>query len=344
MVINITKNGSMIELFCKEHEAPVKYDCKEKKIYSFTGREVKRLPPCANKSSYFATRTNIDYVINYVLDAIKGISWHYSLEAIEPYLPYANLIDSDFPHECPKGYINYVLKNNLRFNRKSFNAFQDYCLIKNLSKDDKEFYTWFTRMLNGHNYRLDNIITKETIVPYIKIMRVSVKRFYFDFRSEFREFCNACHMVGTDWIKIANTERDISFNAKEIKDYCDRAKNERIRKTERKIDFLQELDFGDFIVKVPQSIEDLQDEGKQQSNCVGHYYNDKITAGVDIIYFVRKKENPSKSHMTCRYNVENGRTVEYRFQFNNAVGSNTAEGELVRVIDALIYDELRKEG
>lgn len=58
------------------------------------------------------------------------------------------------------------------------------------------------------------------------------------------------------------------------------------------------------------------DEGKQQNNCVGSFYNDNILCGRDYIYFIRRKDNPKKSVATARYNVNAGKTIELKEKNN----------------------------
>ena len=93
-----------------------------------------------------------------------------------------------------------------------------------------------------------------------------------------------------------------------------------------------------YIIKVPQSIDDLVDEGQQQNNCVGYYYNDNIVDNKDLIYFIRKKDKPKKSYVTCRYNINRRETVEHRYV------NNHYESELKNIrdfIDGIINDNLQ---
>lgn len=77
--------------------------------------------------------------------------------------------------------------------------------------------------------------------------------------------------------------------------------------------------FDNYIVVVPQTYEDLADEGKQQNNCVGHYYNDSILAGENLILFIRHSNSPKKSYITCRYNIEKQDIVECKYKNNQNV-------------------------
>ena len=80
--------------------------------------------------------------------------------------------------------------------------------------------------------------------------------------------------------------------------------------------------FDDYIVVVPQTYEDLADEGKQQNNCVGHYYNDSILRCENLILFIRRSNSPKKSYITCRYNIKKQNIVECKYKNNQDVYGN----------------------
>ena len=96
--------------------------------------------------------------------------------------------------------------------------------------------------------------------------------------------------------------------------------------------------FGNYIVVVPQNVMDLIDEGFQQNNCVGYYYNDSIERGDNCIFFLRKKDRLEKSYITCRYSVNNKEVVEARYKNNRDIDS--ADKEIVYNINNFINDNI----
>lgn len=70
---------------------------------------------------------------------------------------------------------------------------------------------------------------------------------------------------------------------------------------------------------VPTTLKELIDEGEQQHNCVGSYYNNFMSEGNGFIYFIRKKNEPEKSYITCCFNMHTKETVEARYKFNDKV-------------------------
>ena len=83
---------------------------------------------------------------------------------------------------------------------------------------------------------------------------------------------------------------------------------------------------------------DLIDEGFQQNNCVGYYYNDSIENGDNCIFFLRKKDKPEKSYITCRYCVDDKEVVEARYKNNRDIDS--ADEKIVYRINNFINDNI----
>lgn len=138
-----------------------------------------------------------------------------------------------------------------------------------------------------------------------------------------------------------DTNRDIGYNNKIIEKFVNKAKNAKIEENLKKLNFINNLEIGDFIVVVPQTMEDKAKEGQMQNNCVGYYYDNNIREGNDLIYFIRKKENPNKSYITCRYNVRSNNTVEYRLK-NNSPVRNNKELDMICAISNIIREKLTK--
>lgn len=105
-------------------------------------------------------------------------------------------------------------------------------------------------------------------------------------------------------LKLLDTNRSVKRNLEMIKEYQDKKEKEELIKNLTRINFINHFTKGNYIVVVPQKLDDLIEEGKQQNNCVGSFYNDDILCGRDYFYFIRRKDNPKKSVATARYHVE----------------------------------------
>lgn len=132
-----------------------------------------------------------------------------------------------------------------------------------------------------------------------------------------------------------NTEK----NKELMKAIVDAEKNALLAKRLQKLNFINDLVIGNYTVIVPQSQDDKVDEGKQQNNCVGYYYDNSILDGENLIYFIRKNDNIKHSYITCRYRLSDKRTVEAR-KVNNTSIANKAEENLILDIDKIIREGL----
>lgn len=141
---------------------------------------------------------------------------------------------------------------------------------------------------------------------------------------------------------IFDTNRDIETNRLNIVSLIDNIKDKTLQKQLQRLNFIHNLTIDDYIIIVPQAQADKIDEGKQQNNCVGYYYDDSISRGDNLIYFLRHKDNPKKSYITCRYNVITKSTAEYRRKNNDSVHL-TKDLEVIKKINELINAEFSKQ-
>lgn len=133
--------------------------------------------------------------------------------------------------------------------------------------------------------------------------------------------------------------RDFRHNIESLKAIIDKEKNDKLAQKMQQLNFINNMVFNDYIVVVPQNVQEKADEGKQQNNCVGYYYDDHILEDYDLIYFLRKINAPKKSYITCRYNIDEEATVEFRYKNNNPV-NNANEISILRSIDKIIKANL----
>lgn len=129
-----------------------------------------------------------------------------------------------------------------------------------------------------------------------------------------------------------NYERSLTYNCDAIIDYTNKEKNKKLATKLQAFNFINDLKINDdkYIVVVPQTQSEKREEGRQQNNCIGSYYDDYILSGKGTVYFIRKANNKNHSFITCRYDYRSNKTVEARYVNNNAI-----EGEDYKIIDNL---------
>ena len=76
-----------------------------------------------------------------------------------------------------------------------------------------------------------------------------------------------------------------------------------------------------YIVVIPKSMKDFQEEANMQNNCVGHYYHN-VLRGESVVFFVRKKESPDESFITAEYNRRLGYVSQFFYKNNRPVSDS----------------------
>lgn len=230
----------------------------------------------------------------------------------------SNLVVSlDFNDDIPEGFVDFCLKNGLIINTSSYKSFQLSKKINDYPEDIRLLAAEYIEEINNSE------LSKEYIVKILRAYRNSVLKYgsyafnghsiliyTFTYISRFPEL-----------IKLIDTQSSFALAAKAVdKNYTllrNKELQEKIEKNQNRIKELETLVYKDYYFIVPTTLEELVDEGKQQHNCVGSYYNDSMSRGEDFIYFIRKKNEPEKSYITCRFNVERNETKEARYKFND---------------------------
>lgn len=240
--------------------------------------------------------------------------------------------------ECPKGFINWLKENNLKLKLQNYYTFK-------ITKEHPDFSKriFAKALLESTEYQRG---LSPELIEYIENAKVIDKMFFDEnilkeiFETFFkRELRKLNEMKNANF--TIDTNRGISQNYKLYNDWLTEKENKEFAKKLQVLNFLNNVEFDKYIIKVPQNLEDLQKEGRNQNNCVGHYYNNSIKRGENLIYFIREKDNENKSYITARYNLDREKTVEFRRKNNEAVRSEKMIN-IIKSIDNFINEKLEK--
>jgi hypothetical protein len=305
------------------------FDCKADLYYDFNTHSYsienfldKLVTNSPIKNNDFNKALQYEWLFNYTHDI-------YAIQAII----------SDIPDEAlktiPKGLYQEIEKNNGELNHKLLKEYYNHLKYGKYYK----FVESITRYYDNNCYTYINcFLEKYSFENLFKMMKNSLLNGEFNI--------NPIDLIKTYYTLIINgyevvldTNRDLSHNMEILKDIQEKEKNEMLAKQLQKLNFINDYSTDDYIIKVPQSQEDKRDEGRMQNNCVGYYYDDSILDGRNLIYFIRKKANPNHSYITCRYNIKEEATVEYRTVNNGNVQDNKALN-LIKTIDKIVRAEL----
>lgn len=287
-----------------------------------------------------------DYIIHYADKKIKELfSMIQHCEIKEWLFSYTDLI-KDYQDmvlinfDCPKGYINFLKEHNLNITQDTYIK---YIMVDKLHGNLRAvdmYYNFMhnTMALNNNkfNYYLNNLTFIEKLN---KSYVVSAKNLeiYSHILRDMKDILDFAYTLKD--LTIIDTNRGINYNLKLYATAYGERENTLLSDNLKRLNFLNGLTFNNYVVVVPQQLSDLQNEGSQQNNCVGYYYNNSIKRGENLIYFMRKINNPTKSVVTCRYNIEDSRTVEHRIANNS--WTNNEQEEIIDKIDEIIRKNLK---
>ena len=238
-------------------------------------------------------------------------------EAMYPYFANHNKLTKD--------YLEWCTKEEAPVNHNSMNRYKSIKAYSLIPKDLKPYFAIVFTQISIESLELLNTST------LLKLLRI-VKYTTFHSDNPKAVYSRLSELIRYLTIynindELLDTNRTVFQNYKTYQVYDNKSKKGRIGFKLRRLNFMNgNLFDGDarnsHIVVVPQTYEDLVDEGKQQNNCVGHYYNDSILRGENLILFIRHSNSPKKSYITCRYNIEKQDIVEYRYKNNQNVYGN----------------------
>ena len=287
-----------------------------------------------------------DYIIHYADKKIKELFSMIQHHEIKEWLfsytdlikDYQDMVSINF--DCPKGYINFLKEHNLTINQETYIKYiMADKLHGNLRAVDM-YYKFMHKIMALNNTKFNYFLDNFTFIEKLnKSYIVSAKNFeiYSNIIRDMKDILDYAYALKD--LTIIDTNRGINYNFKLYSMAYGERQNTLLNNNLKRLNFLNGLTFNDYVVVVPQRLSDLQNEGKQQNNCVGYYYNNSIKRGENLIYFMRKIDNPKKSVVTCRYNIDDNRTVEHKI-FNNSWTDNEQE-EIISKIDEIIRKNLK---
>lgn len=252
-------------------------------------------------------------------------------------------LSSKIEAHIPAGFVNWLKEKRKIF---SYENMIDFLFEKQIKESFSiEWYPYVALVLKEIVCADINIpihfLKTECGKTYLKIVKKTLINSFCCYRSVVPDYNTFCFLMENpeEGLKLLDTNRSIERNLEIIREYRDKKEKEIFIKNLTKINFINQFTKGNYIVVVPQTYEDLIDEGKQQNNCVGSFYNDDIICGRDYIYFIRRKDNPKKSVATARYNVSVGKTIELKEKNNKEPHEQFRT--LAKEIDELINNYLK---
>ena len=242
------------------------------------------------------------------------------------------------PKVMPKNFLRYLEMNNGSY----YEAIQR-CAIDtkypNYSAKERGFIFRCVMCKSLYEKTVDMLPPSQLL----KVVENTICSETFGWTSYFRELVDVVDELKDEELDFTlDTNRTMRVNLHNAENLLVNHRNKELNAKLQKLNFINEHKLDGYIVIVPQNQGEKIDEGRQQNNCVGYYYDESILKGQNYIYFIRKIDSPDKSYLTCRFNMGSHATVEARYK--NNVGISTKDKALIRAVDEIInlhINELR---
>ena len=350
-ITGVTKEGSVFLIAVEGKENPIKVNCRDMTITSYTGRQVKNFPASVTTEN---ADTTISWAVSTIKDRVKGYGIS-DFMRLEMFIQYLDLITNPYhlPNECPQGYIKWVQDNGREISRSSLNDFTAEKQLAQMPKVKREMYD---KLLT--NWTADcsivewwvQLTDEKLITKFIQMFKATQKEFSWHVDRDLDNWYSEVirnrlgrTVGGENWVDLIDGNRSFYHNLENFRNLRDKEKNEKILATENRFRKITELSNEKYLIIVPSTMEEFTQEGKMQNNCVGSYYHDSMARGENFIYFIRKRTNPNRSYITNRFNIEyNHYTVESRMVNNNDNTDREAIA-LIKEIDKMIKAIMAEE-
>lgn len=251
-------------------------------------------------------------------------------------------LSSKIESHIPAGFVNWLKEKREILSDINMNNFLiDKKIKENFSIEWHLYIALILKDLyfsNRNSISIIDFLKTECGKTFLKIVKKTLSEGIYNYNRIVPDYNTFEFLMDSpeEGLKLLDTNRNAEKNFKIIREYQEKKEQEIFIKRLTKINFVNQFTKGNYVVVVPQTLEDLIDEGKQQNNCVGSFYNDDILCGRDYIYFIRRKDNSNKSVATARYNVDKKKTVELREKNNKE--AHEQFWTLAKEIDTLINE------
>lgn len=193
---------------------------------------------------------------------------------------------------------------------------------ENIISKFKDLAPLLTRsMTNMIVYHQDTYPLTEELVDLIGYYWIRGKLFDFGAADRFYEYLRLCRVLDKEPQKVNNFMREYVETVKEYQlrkqELDERAFLLAYEKKGKQLTF----EYGNYQIVLPTKSEDLIDEGRNMSHCVGGYVQN-VAQNTCYIVFVRKKATPDKCYITCQV-MPNGTINQYYLAHDRRI--STAE-------------------
>lgn len=251
--------------------------------------------------------------------------------------------------EIGNNWKEFVAFLKTRTNEEKENGTYEYCSFQDYCRSTKARKRWGESVVNSFPAEIFSRFVSYNEVLEYSAEEMSVCAYYlvrgkmYEYHNrdcrKLIEYISMCRGMNKAPRKENNFMREFCETLKEYELRKVEFDNERIKQNYAKHSKAFSFEYGDYIVVLPTTAQDLIDEGRNMHHCVGGY-TQHIINGTEYIVFIRRKDNPDKCYLTCeiftdgsigQYYLAYDRTIrevediEFKNAFANHLRENWAD-------------------
>lgn len=329
------KEKNILMIYVDGKEKPYKIDIEKGVVYGIKGNPIKSTP--AGMPSAFRSLRSENNLIKFIYNIHEYNGVNYAdLSRWVDYLIFWDKVDSlnsgkvstsswemankvyvEFANSHFKDYAKWIKDNNSLSLEGFYNerAFEIWCKKYNVYPDEHISADILKAiMLNTSVFDTGEKIKYAIYQTY---------RGLFDFGYSYsfiierlRQYFNYCEALEKEYEKgdfikaYVGTRRQYLFRKKELD-------NKRLFNNQLKHKEALTFSYGNLETIIPLTCDEFHEEAEAQHNCVESMYLEKVIDGETNVVFVRQKNEPNKSYITCE--VRSGHIIQFLLKYNHKV-------------------------
>lgn len=217
-------------------------------------------------------------------------------------------------------YINRYIQEELNGEQNQFRTrnFRDYAEFAKARKELGGVAEQITpAMYREIKDRLPNITKEEWAVAIYYLIRGKYWEYNNGNCSRLVEYITTCRAMEKEPQKNNNFMREYCETKREYELRKQEFDNKKIRDNYALHKSAFEFEYGDFIVVLPQTAQDIIDEGANMHHCVGGYVG-RVVDNATYIVFIRHKDTPTECYLTCQVSLD-GDIQQYYLAYDRCI-------------------------
>ena len=331
------KEKNILMIYVDGKEKPYKIDIEKGIVYGIKGNPVKSTP--AGMPSAFRSLCQRNNLIKLIYNIHEHYGANYAnLSKWVDYLIFWDKVDSlnsgrvstscwemtnkmyvEFANSHFKDYAKWIKDNNSLSLEKFYNerGFELWCKKYNVYPDEHISVDILKAiMINDSVFDTDEKVRYALYQAHRGVFDFGYSYSYtftIDKLQEYFAYCEALEKEYEkgDFIKAyVGTRRQYLFRKKELDD-------KRLFNNQSKHKEALTFSYGNLETIIPLTCEEFHEEAEAQHNCVESMYLEKVIDGETNVVFVRQKNEPNKSYITCE--VRGGNIIQFLLKYNHRV-------------------------